>query len=147
MTIEISQFYDQKELKQWKWNKTRDFSMGLIQFWCHIFYQKIKYFNDFQNKIFSWLKWTQAMPMKQNKTFFHEKFSYLTSFLIGLKIIKCFNDFYNWHFCKNEPKQVKWNEIKLDICKSDSIFPYLKAVHYSIDFWNVFLDKVYLKNE
>ena len=28
--------------------------------------------------------------------------------------------------CKNEPKQLKWNEIKEDMCKSDSTFPYLQ---------------------
>ena len=28
--------------------------------------------------------------------------------------------------CKNEHKQVKWKEIKQDMFKSDSIFPYLQ---------------------
>ena len=33
--------------------------------------------------------------MKQNQTFFHEIYSNLTSFLIGHKILKYFNDFYD----------------------------------------------------
>ena len=31
--------------------------------------------------------------------------------------------------------------------KSDSIFPYLKVAHYLNDSGNLFLDKVYLRNE
>ena len=45
---------------------------------------------------------------------------------------------------KSEHKQVKWNEIKQDISKSDSIFPYLQPG--TLFKW-LFLDKVYLKNE
>ena len=33
--------------------------------------------------------------MKHNQTFFHEIYSNLTSFFIGNKPIKHFNDFYN----------------------------------------------------
>ena len=44
--------------------------------------------------------------------------------------------------CKSEHKQVKWNEIKEDMCKSDSVFPYLNGVRYLNDFLNLFLDKV-----
>ena len=29
--------------------------------------------------------------------------------------------------CKSEHKQVKWSKIKQDMCKSDSIFPYLES--------------------
>ena len=50
--------------------------------------------------------------------------------------------------CKSEHKQVKWNKVTRDMCKSDgiSLLTY-KVVHYLNDFWNLFLDKVYLKNE
>ena len=34
-------------------------------------------------------------------------------------------DIFIFH-CKNERKQVKWNEIKRDMCKSSSIFPYFQ---------------------
>ena len=33
-----------------------------------------------------------------NQTFFHGTYSNLTLFFIGHKILKYFNDFYNWHF-------------------------------------------------
>ena len=41
--------------------------------------------------------------------------------------------------CKNEHKQVKWNQIKQDMCKSENTL---------FTMWfTTFLDKVYLKNE
>ena len=40
--------------------------------------------------------------------------------------------------CKSELKQLKWNKIMQGICKSDSVL---------YDFRNLFIDKVYLKNE
>ena len=46
------------------------------------FHQQIlKYFNDFQNRNFSvlWLKWTETMDIKQNRTFFYGTYSNLTS--------------------------------------------------------------------
>ena len=49
--------------------------------------------------------------------------------------------------CKCEHNQVKWNKITQDMCKSDSIFPYLQD---STQFkWHLkfILVKVYLKNE
>ena len=50
--------------------------------------------------------------------------------------------------CKKEHKQVKWDKIKRVICKSDrGMFIIYKVVDYLNDFWNLFLDKVYLKNE
>ena len=90
----------------------------------------LKYFNDFQNPHFSvlWLKWTQTMEMKQNQTFFHVAYSNLTSFFIGHKILKYFIDFGIFQlYWKSEHKQVKWNEIKWDMYKSDSIIPYLQC--------------------
>ena len=49
--------------------------------------------------------------------------------------------------CRSEHKQVKWNKITWDLSKSESLFPYLQKVHYLNDFLNLFLDKIYLKNE
>ena len=34
--------------------------------------------------------------------------------------------------CKSEHKQAKWNKIEQDICKSDSISPYLQGSEISI---------------
>ena len=51
-------------------------------------------------------------------------------------------DIFQFH-CKSEQKQVKWNEIKRDMCKSDSIFPYLqrgtllKWLLRSISWWDL----------
>ena len=70
LKIGISHFYDQNEPKQWKSNKIRHFSMG------H----------------------TQTMELEQNQTFFRGTYSNLTLIFIGRKILKYFNDFYNWHF-------------------------------------------------
>ena len=36
------------------------------------------------------------------------------------------NGNFQFH-CKSEHKQVKWNKITPDMCKSDSIFPYLQS--------------------
>ena len=50
--------------------------------------------------------------------------------LIDRKVRKDFNDFYSnifqFHW-KLEHKQLKWNKIKRDMCKSDSIFPNIKS--------------------
>ena len=70
---------------------------------------------------------------------------------IGRKILKYFNDFYNFYFsigtfqshCKSEHNHIKWNKVKRDMWKSDSIFLIYKVVNYWNDFWNLFLDKVY----
>ena len=37
------------------------------------------------------------MEIEQNETFFHGTYSNLTLFFIGWKILKYFNEFYNWH--------------------------------------------------
>ena len=50
--------------------------------------------------------------------------------------------------CKSEHKQGKWNKIKRDMCKSDSIFPYLQII--TLFEWHVkfiFLYNIYLKND
>ena len=48
---------------------------------------------------------------------------------------------------KIEQKQVKCNKIKGEMCKFDKMFLVYKVLHYLNNFWNLFLDKVYLKNE
>ena len=71
----------------------------------------------------------------------------LTSYFIGHKILKYFNDFYDWHFqlhCKSEHKQKKWNKIKRDMSNADKFFLLYKVLRYLNDFWNLFFDKVYL---
>ena len=75
-----------------------------------IFYQKIlKYFNDFQNQVFSvlWLKGTQKMEMKENLTFFHGTYSSLTVFFSGCKILKYFNGGTFLSHCESKHNQVK----------------------------------------
>ena len=54
------------------------------------------------------------MEMKQNQTFFHGKYSNLTSFFLGCKILKYFNDFYNCHLSVSLQKwaQTKKSELK-----------------------------------
>ena len=42
-------------------------------------------------------KVNQTMEIKQNQTFSQGTYSNLTLFFIGRKILKYFNDFYNWH--------------------------------------------------
>ena len=70
-----------------------------------------------RNRNFSvlWLKWTQIMEMKKNQIFFHETHSDLASFFICCKILKCLNDFYNWHVSISLHKwaqisKAKWNK-------------------------------------
>ena len=93
----------------------------------------LKYLNNFLNRNFSvlWLKWTQTIEMKQNQTFFHRTYSNLISIFIGSKILKFsmtfIIDIFQCH-CKIYRKEVKWNKIKQDMCKSDSIFPNLQSI-------------------
>ena len=65
-----------------------------------------------RNRNFSFLlqQLNQIIEMKQSQTFFHWIHSNLIAFFIGDKILKYFNDFYNWNLsihCKSEQKQVK----------------------------------------
>ena len=80
-----------------KWTQTM--AMKQNQTFFHGIYSKSDTFL-YQNQNFSslWLKWTETMGMKQNQTFFHGTYSNLTLFFIGRKMLKYFNDFYNWHF-------------------------------------------------
>ena len=90
------------------------------------------------------------MEMKYfHEAHFHGTYSNLTYFFISCKILKYFSALYNLHLLILLQKWVQTSKVKKKIkqhmCKSDSIFPYL--VHYLNDFWNLSLDKVYLKNE
>ena len=129
--ILIFQLFAKILLKQRSLNQSRHCLTGIIQISIIFFDQKIliKYFNDFDNKNLSvlWLKWTQTMKIKKNQTSFHGSYLNLTSFFIGRKVLKCFND---WNFSihyKSEHKQINWNKIKGNMCKSDSIVPYLQS--------------------
>ena len=110
------------ESNQWKRNRIRHFSMRHNQIWPHIFSnQEIwKYLRDFQNRNFSvlLLKWTQTIKMQQNQTIFHGTYSNLTSYFIGRKILKNFNDFYNFHLLISSQNY----KIKRDTCQYDKIF-------------------------
>ena len=92
------------------------FSVGHIQMWHrNVFYQKIlKYFNDFQKSEFlSYM--TKVNPNKwneKNQTFLHGKYSNLELFLIGRKILKYFNDAYNWHFSISLQKWAQTSKVK-----------------------------------
>ena len=70
--------------------------------------------------------------------------------IIHRKILKCSNDLiieiFQFH-CKSKQKQTKWNKIKQDLCKSCCTFLCLQVLRYFNDSSNLFLDKVYLKNE
>ena len=62
----------------------------------------------------SWLKWNKTMEIKQNRTFCNGTYSSLMSFFIGRKMLKYFNDFFDWHLSISLHKwvQTKQNEIK-----------------------------------
>ena len=114
------------------------------------FYQKIlKYFSDFQNRNFSvlWLKWTQAIEMKQNQTFFHGTYSNLTltSYLFlskNIKVSKWLWEAKSIGFVATV-KPNNGNETKSNIClcnifKSNITFHWHKTLKYFNDFnWHV----------
>ena len=62
----------------------------------------------------------------------------LTPFFIGCKIIIFIIGIFQFH-CKSEHKQVKWNKMKEDMFKTDSIFPCLQSSSYLNDFRIYFL--------
>ena len=93
-------------------------------------------------RVFQWLSkskfvsfMTKVNPDNWNETksdiFSWDIISNLTTFFIGLKTLKYFNDFifgiFQFH-CKSENKLVNWNEIKGDMCKSDSTLPFYNVV-------------------
>ena len=116
-------------------------------FFFFLIIKKLKYFNDFPNQNFSvlWLKWTQVIEIKQNRTFLWDKFKFhiwhhfslvakyqmiSMNFIIGI---------FQIHF-RTEHKQVKWNNAIV-------FFLVYRVVHYLNGFWRLLIDKVYLENE
>ena len=79
-----------------KWNETKSeiFPWDIFKSYTIYFFNEkiLKYFNDFQNQIFSvsWGYLTQTIEMKQNQTFFYETYSNLTSHLFLAKSTKLF---------------------------------------------------------
>ena len=75
--------------------------------------------NDFRNPNFSvlWLKSTQTMELKLKQTFFHGTHSNLPYFFLSCKILKYFNDFYNFHLLislKNWAKIIKMKQVQTE---------------------------------
>ena len=110
----------------------------------------LKSFNDFQNQIFSvlWLKWIELMEIKQNQTFLIGAYSNLTLFIIGCKKLKYFNDFSHFNsvakVSTNKPNEIKSNGTYANL---RTFFLIYKILRYVNCFWNLFLDKIRLKNE
>ena len=65
-----------------------------------------------------WLKWSQTIEMKQSQVSFQGTYSNLTSFFIGPKILKTFNDVHNWHLSITLQE---WAKTKRDMCESNSM--------------------------
>ena len=123
---------------------------NLTLFFCS---KILQYFGDFQNQTFSvlWLKWTQATKWNKISHFFMRHIQIWNYFSLVAKYWNILMTFiiaiFQFHY-KMEHKQVKWDKIKRVICKSErGMFIIYKVVDYLNDFWNLFLDKVYLKNE
>ena len=55
------------------------------------------------------------MEMKQNKTFFHETYSNLTSFFIGHKTLKYFSDSYFRHISISLQKLAQASQVKRNL--------------------------------
>ena len=58
---------------------------------------------------------TKVNTKNENETkseLFHETYSNLTLFFIGRKILKYFNDFYNWHFSISLQKRAQSSKVK-----------------------------------
>ena len=69
--------------------------------------------------------------MKQNQTFFRGAYSNPTSVFIVHKILKYFNNFYNWHLSislQKWPQTGKKKQNKIRRVKSDNIFPFLQGI-------------------
>ena len=112
--------YSKVLLKQQSLNQIRHSSLGHNRKSDIISYQKIlNYFNELWNGNFSvlWLKWNQAMVVKQNQTFFHGTYSNLTPYLSLTKNIKIFQWLLKSKFLSftTKVKANNGNETKSDI--------------------------------
>ena len=125
--------------------------MGHIHVWHHIFSFKKNLWSismTFKIKISEFYDYSEPKQWNWNKIrhfwwdifksdiIFHssqntKKIS--MTFMIGI---------FQFH-CKCEQKQVKSNDMCKWYNKSDIIFRIYNMVHYSNDFWNLFLDNVY----
>ena len=66
------------------------------------------------------------------------------------KTLKCFNDFQNWSFSVLSLKWIQTMEIKYvnrTYANRKTFFIIYNILRYLNDFWNLFLDEVYLKYE
>ena len=129
--------------------------MGHFQIWRHIFtYQKILHqFKDFRNQNFSvfWLKKPWTMEMKQNQTFSIGHIQVWHHFSLVARYLHTLMPFIFDMFFKFIAKVStnKWREIELNSTSANLTIFFLiyKVVHYLNEFWNLFLDMVYLKND
>ena len=71
------------------------------------------------------------MEKKQNQTLFRGTCLNLTSSFIGRKILKYFNNFYNWHFPISFQKSAQTSKVNANLIS--------KIVHYLNDFEIYFL--------
>ena len=98
--IGISQLYDQSEPKNWKWNKTRHFSKGNIQIWHHFLSKHIKVFQWVLKLTF--LNFMTKVNPKNGNEIKSDIFPWdifkSGIIFIDRKILKYFNNFYNWRF-------------------------------------------------
>ena len=82
--------------------------------------------------------------MKQNQIFLVGYTKNLISVFVGHKILNYFNDFYHWHLSLKKLCEIKLNKTHANLTVFFIIY---KVVHNLNDFWNLLLDKIYLKNE
>ena len=67
----------------------------------------------FKIKILSFITTVNQNNGNETKSdIFHGAYSNLTSFFIGRKILKYFNDFYNWHLPISLQKRVQTSKVK-----------------------------------
>ena len=100
---------------------------------AYLFYQNIlKYFNDFQNRNF-WILWLKVNPDNGNETksgIFPMHIFKSDIIFIGCKILKYFNDFYNWnwHFSISLQKWAWSRETKsYGTCANLTVLFYLRS--------------------
>ena len=86
-----------------------------------------------------------SLVTKMNLKNGNETESFIFHWLQNTKIFQ-WSSIFQFH-CKSDHKQVNWNKMKENMCKSDSISPYSPSGTLIKGIWNVFLDKIYPKNE